>query len=74
MIKASDYLKDFILEPNFEEIEELIKKVQYDAITETISKCVKQGKGYLQINGIPSVSQGALLDVENKLKKEIYES
>ncbi len=74
MIKASDYLKDFILEPNFEEIEELIKKVQYDAITETISICVKKGKGYLQINGVPSVSQGALLDVENKLKKEIYES
>jgi hypothetical protein len=74
MIKASDYLKDFIIEPNFEEIEELIKKVQYDAITETISTCVKKGKGYLQINGVPSVSQGALLDVENKLKKEIYES
>jgi hypothetical protein len=74
MIKASDYLKDFIIEPSFEDIEELIRKVQYDTITETISKCVKQGKGYLQINGVPSVSQGALLDVENKLKKEIYES
>jgi hypothetical protein len=74
MIKPEDYLKDFIIEPNFEEIEELIKKVQYDTITETISKCISHAKGYLQINGVPSVSQGSLLDVENKLKKEIYES
>jgi hypothetical protein len=74
MIKPENYLKDFIIEPNFEEIEELIKKVQYDTITETISKCISQAKGYLQINGVPSVSQGALLDVENKLKKEIYEN
>ena len=70
MIKPEDYLKDFILEPNFEEIEELIKKVQYDTITETIS----QAKRYLQSNAVVFISQGSLLDVENKLKKEIYEN
>jgi len=44
MKKAFEYLKDFITEPNFEQIEGLIKKAQRDAIKETTKKCAENAR------------------------------
>lgn len=44
MKKAEEYLKDFITEPNFEQVEELIKQAQIDAIEEAVKMCAEKAE------------------------------
>jgi len=57
MKTVKEYLKDFIKEPNFEEVEELIKQVQIDAIEHTVKRCAEdRWKPIVNVDELPKES------------------
>jgi len=55
MKKIENYLKDFITEPNFKQVEELIKQAQMDAIKATCKRCAEETT--LLINNLSSTDK-----------------
>lgn len=87
MKKPEEYLKDFITEPNFEQVEELIKQAQIDAIEETCRVCAENAdltyveceweipEGTVSVGdreyGYNYIDKQSILSVADKLKKEL---
>ena len=77
---AEEYLSDFITEPNFEQIEDLIKLVQIDAVKTTTENCAEEAditiESQIRLDGscccnYVDIDKIAILNVADKMIEEL---